>query len=203
MKKYKNNAPEYNLPDVFAKSPSSNNYKLLHINADVEKGVAETFETMLELLDIDKACGKNLDMYGDMFSVNRAGDNDDKYRIRIKAQIGHNYTDGSRDSIASVIAWLLQCKASDIRLTSGTETGDAVVNGIPLPILIDTGFERSEIIELINNLLSVGVKVKTASFPGTLEFAEDIDEYDDFKGFADEKITIGGYFGIDDNYTEV
>lgn len=203
MKIYKNNTPEYNLPDVFAKSPNSSNYKLLHINSDIEKNIAEILETMPDLLDIDKACGKNLDRYGDMFSVNRAGNIDDKYRIRIKAQIGHNYTDGSRESIASIIAWLLQCKTSDICLTGGTETGDAIVKSIPLKMLIDAGFERGEIIELINSLLAVGVKIKIASFPGTLEFADDIDEYDELKGFANENMTIGGYFGIDDNYTEV
>ncbi len=203
MKEFKYNAPEYNLPDAFKKDPSSNNYKLLHINTDTENGISETFKQLFKQLDIDNAFEKNLDMYGEMFSVSRKGDNDDKYRIRIKAQIGHNYTDGSRKSTADVVAWLLQSDTSEIRIKSGDATGDVIISGIPLPILMDAGFEREEITELINSLLSVCVRVKTASYVGTLEFADDVNAYDSSKGFADDNSNIGGYFGIDDNFTEV
>ena len=71
MKEFVYNTPEYNLPDAFRKSEDSNNYKLLHINEKSKASIVKTFKDLFELLDIDKASGTHLDMYGKMFGVNR------------------------------------------------------------------------------------------------------------------------------------
>ena len=61
MKEFAYNKPEYNLSDAFKKSTDSNNYKLLHINAESKAGIEQMFDDLNELLDIDKADGVHLD----------------------------------------------------------------------------------------------------------------------------------------------
>lgn len=196
MKEFVYNTPEYNLPDAFRKSEDSNNYKLLHINEKSKASIVKTFKDLFELLDIDKASGTHLDMYGKMFGVKRGQDNDDKYRIQIKGKIGQNFTDGQHDKVVEILAYILQCDISDIKLANGETTGSVVLKDIPLNVLITAGFDVNRVNALIEGLLPVGVTLTSFVYSGTFEFAATENEQDDEKGFSDENGTIGGYLGL-------
>ena len=191
MKEFK-----YNAPDAFKKDKDSNNYKLLHLDNEIENGVEKVFSDLNLLLDIDNATGIYLDDYGNMFLVNRGNNSDDKYRIRIKGQIGQNFTDGTHNKVTDVLAGILECSPSDIKLTTGETTGTVKIDGIPLEILIDTGFTIEQINDLIEALLPLGVHIKSYNYIGTFEFSASEKEYDENKGFANNERSIGGFFGI-------
>ena len=46
MKEFAYNKPEYNLSDAFKKSADSNNYKLLHINAESNSDIEQMFDDL-------------------------------------------------------------------------------------------------------------------------------------------------------------
>lgn len=52
MKEFAYNKPEYNLSDAFKKSADSNNYKLLHINAESKSDIEQMFDDLNRLLAI-------------------------------------------------------------------------------------------------------------------------------------------------------
>ena len=158
MKEFVYNTPEYNLPDAFRKSEDSNNCKLLYINEKSKASIVQTFKDLFELLDIDKASGTHLDMYGKMFGVKRGQDNDDKYRIQIKGKIGQNFLLGTtRDKVVEILFIFIFCDISDIKLTNGETTGSVVLKDIPLNVLITAGFDVNRVNALIEGLLPVGV----------------------------------------------
>ena len=55
-----------NLPDAYAKAEGSNNAKLLKIEKDAVDLLREAIAAISESLDLDKATGKTLDLYGEM-----------------------------------------------------------------------------------------------------------------------------------------
>lgn len=199
MKEFAYKNPEYNLSDAFKKALDSNNYKLLHINSESKSGIEQTFDDLNRLLDIDNADGVYLDMYGKMFNVKRGQDSDDKYRIQIKSKIGQNFTDGRHEKIIEILAFVLQCDTSDIKLKNGETTGSVVIEDIPLNVLITAGFDTSRVNSLIEDLLPVGVTLKSFVYSGTFEFGTGENEQDNTKGFANADGTIGGYLGLVEN----
>lgn len=199
MKEFAYNKPEYNLSDAFKKSADSNNYKLLHINAESKSDMEQMFDDLNRLLDIDNAAGVHLDMYGKMFNVKRGQDSDDKYRIQIKSKIGQNFTDGRHEKIIEILAFVLQCDTSDIKLKNGETTGSVVLEDIPLNVLITAGFDTSRVNSLIEDLLPVGVTLTSFVYSGTFEFGTGENEQDNTKGFANADGTIGGYLGLVEN----
>ena len=199
MKEFAYNKPEYNLSDAFKKSADSNNYKLLHINAESNSDIEQMFDDLNRLLDIDNADGVHLDMYGKMFNVKRGQDNDDKYRIQIKSKIGQNFTDGRHEKIIEILAFVLHCDRSDIKLKNGETTGSVVLEDIPLNVLITAGFDTSRVNSLIEDLLPVGVTLTSFVYSGTFEFGTGENEQDTTKGFANADGTIGGYLGLVEN----
>ena len=186
-----------NLPDSFAKSKDSNNYKLLATEKYISDIIYNDIQDLFNALDIDNASGKVLDMYGGRLGINRGAMTDEQYLIMLKAKIAQNLSDGTRESISNVLSFILECQTADIQIRSGTNTGEVIIENIPLLLLINAGFDIEQIIGIVNIILPVGVKVASHSFSGTFEFGSAENEYDQNKGFADDDMTIGGYFGIE------
>ena len=184
-----------NLPDAFAKDKESNNYKLLAIKEDIDANIEQIINQIFDILDFDNATGKTLDLYGERIGIKRGSMTDAQYLIMLRAQIAQNMSDGTRDSIAKVLSFILQCNTSDIQIKGGENTGEVIVDNVPLALLINAGFEPEKIIEIINTLLSVGVVVQSSSFTGTFEYATSYGETSDTKGYGDLDGTIGGYYG--------
>lgn len=199
MKEFSYKSPEYNLSDAFKKTEDSNNYKLLHINAESKAKIEQVFDDLGGLLDLDNAYGVYLDLYGEMFNVKRGQSDDDKLRILIKSKIGQNFADGRHDKIVEALAFILQCEKSEIKLKNGSATGSVVLDDIPLNVLITAGFNANDVNALIAGLLPVGVTLTSFVYSGTFEFGTTESEQDSAKGFADADGTIGGYLGLIEN----
>lgn len=203
MKKFNYEVLVKNLPDSYDKRhpisddkyENSNNNKILSIGSAISTAFLNTVSEIETNLDIDKASLNALDMFGERLNLKRGSMNDEQYRIMLKAQIARNSCNGTRKSIANVLSFILNCSSSDIKIKNGNSTGEVILENIPLELLINAEFTIVEIIDIINNLLSEGVKIYSYGFTGTFEFGEQENDYDENKGFSDGKI-IGGYLGI-------
>lgn len=184
------------LPDSYAKSTDSNNYKLLNLNEQAIADVKADAQALYDSLDLKQATGHTLDLYGEMVGQKRGVLTDEQYYYMILTKLGINAVQGNYATISAMMQKIFDCKASDIILRDGATSGLVEVEKFPLSVLVDAGFTSKNAIELIESLLPIGVIINDASFEGTFEFADTADEYDEAAGFADLNQTIGGYFGL-------
>lgn len=189
-----------NMPDAFQKDKQGNIHKLLSIEKHIYDRIHTMFQSVYEVLDINNAKGKVLDMYGERLNLKRGAYPDEQYLILLKTKIAQNLSDGTRDSIAKALAFVLSTTTDKIRIKSDDKTGSVQILDVPLMVLTEAGFLDEQITELVESLLPQGVTVSGANFTGTFEFGT-VDEngtmeYDETKGFADIEGTIGGYLGL-------
>ena len=188
------------LPDCYRKDEGSNNYKLLEINAAALKELREDIRAVGDSLDIGKAFGKTLDLYGEMMGQRRGLLNDHQFRYMILARIGRNVVQGDYKSVMRAILLMLGGQQGDVTLDDLDleEEGRCMVRlvKLPLSVLVDAGFSSRQVVGMIESLLPVGVSLYADNFEGTFEFAESDVEYDENAGFADIAQTVGGYLGL-------
>ena len=184
------------LPDSYAKGKNSNNYKMLNLNEQAVADAKTDLYAILDTLDIQKATGRTLDLYGEMVGQKRGVLNDVQYRLMILTRLGINIVQGNYETVIECTKNIFNCKASDIQLKDSVKPCKVDVITFPLEVLVNAGFSSTQAIELLEMLLPIGVSIDNANFDGTLEFAETADEYDEKAGFADLSQTIGGFFGL-------
>lgn len=184
------------LPDSYAKGNKSNNYKLLNLNEQAIADVKADAQALLESLDIQKATGRTLDLYGDLLQQKRGALNDEQYRILLLRKVGVNVAQGNYSTVIDILKQMFKCEANEIVLEDGTEPCTVVLKTFPLEVLISAGFTGDQAVAMIEALLPMGVTIDNVTFEGTFEFAETADEYDEEKGFANVEQTIGGYLGL-------
>ena len=186
-----------NLPDAYRKTADSNNHKILMIERREMDRIRDAIRAIYESLDIEKATGNTLDLYGQMVGQDRGKANDDQYRILIKSRIIRNITNGDYNSVVNMIALVFGCKTTDIVITESEETPCVVsVSKLPFDTLNNLSISIGTALNIMKELMPAGVKLDSVSFTGTFEFGGTDLEEDTERGFADEAQTIGGYFGM-------
>lgn len=183
------------LPDSYAKA-GSNNYKLLNLNEQAIADVKADLQAIFDALDLQKATGHTLDLYGEMVGQQRGILNDIQYRIMILTRVGINTVQGDYPTVIGTIAQIFNCAKKDVVLRDAEKPCTVELVTFPLAVLLDAGFTSRNAIELIESLLPIGVTIDSATFDGTFEFAETADEYDETAGFANLEQTIGGSLGL-------
>lgn len=184
------------LPDVYNKQEGSNNDKLLKLVEALNEEFQTDREAVEQMADINKATGKTLDLYGDMVGQSRGGLDDSQYRIVILSKIARNACKGTHSSIVELLAVALECSVTDFNLSDGDNVCEAVLDSMPFSIITSAGLTVSQIYQIVNSMLPVGVKLADIEAEGTFEFSALEYEYDELAGFADDALTIGGYFGL-------
>lgn len=210
------------LPDAYYKGNDGNNYKLLHLNELATCEFQADMQSVLDTFDIEQVYGKTLDLYGDFVGQKRGTLTDDEYRIYIKNKMAQNICQGDINSILNLLSKIFDCSIADISIEEvGGNRVD--IKNLPLPYLIGGTLTEEQILELLERILPVTVKIRLAEIIGTFEFggidkndyqnSESIDyqnlqelsyqqlenylgEYDKKKGFGNIEQTIGGYFGL-------
>lgn len=183
-----------NLPDALRKDKDSNNYKLLLVEQKIYNRILEIFQDVEKCLDVDNCNGTTLDYWGKRWQVARGTATNEQYKMRIKAKIGQSFCDGSRDSIANAIGYMLSYDPNKIKLTSSKNNVITVVD-IPYETIRKAGFTDEQVAEIINDLVPTGVSVEI-NFSGTFELGETWGEQDAEKGLSDLDRTVGGYLGM-------
>jgi len=184
------------LPDSYAKDINSNNYKLLNINEQAIADVKTDAQAIFDALDVLKATGRTLELYGEMVGQKRGALNDVQYRYMILTRIGINVAQGNYSTVINNAVQIFDCETSDIILKDGAKACTVEIEKFPLEVLINAGFSSTQAIAMLESLLPIGVTIDNGNFDGTFEFAETADEYDELAGFADVEQTMGGYFGL-------
>lgn len=184
------------LPDCYAKGTASNNYKLLNLNEQTIADVKADAIAILNMVDLQQATGRTLDLYGDMVGQRRGSLDDIQYRYMILTKMGINVCKGDYKSVINTIKQVFNCNASDIVLEDDLENTCSVnIINFPMQILNNTIFSVEQAIEIIENILPIAVYINHANFEGTFEFSNSDTEYDETTGFGNIEQTIGGTIG--------
>lgn len=183
-----------NLPDAYRKDSGSNNAKILEIEKSATDALREAVSAIYDSLDIDKAYGKTLDLYGEMLGQLRGTLTDETYRVFIKNRIIRNLSNGDHNSIVNAICVTFGCEPSAVVLK---EDGcEVTLEGLPIEKLNEYNIDLQTAVQIINGLIPAGVYMAALNLSGTFEFSGADLVYDEAAGFADEAQTIGGYMGL-------
>lgn len=185
-----------NLPDAYRKDEESNNAKILEIEKSALDKLRSEIEGIYESLDIDRAYGSTLDLYGEMIGQTRGIATDDQYRVLIKNKIVRNFSSADYNSIIRAICVTFDCAPSDVQLVELDDPCKVKMEGLPISRINECNIDISTAVSIVNGLLPVGVYMEAITFSGTFEFSGETLEYDENAGFSDEAQTIGGYLGL-------
>lgn len=189
------------LPDCYRKDEYGNIYKLLYLNASAIEELKEDILAVGESLDLKIATGKTLDLYGEMVEQQRGLLNDEQYRYMIQARIGRNNVQGSYPSVMKALLLMFGGKPGDItledlELDEGEDSCVVKLSKFPVSVLVNAGFSSRQVVEMVERLLPICVKLFADNFEGTFTFSGEAMEYDAETGFADIEQSIGGYLGL-------
>lgn len=190
-----------NLPDAYAKTEGSNNAKILNIEKQTMDELRNALNSIYDSLDIERASGKTLDMYGEMLGQARGIATDEQFRVLIKNRIMRNFADADHTSIVKALCMTFGCDASEILLTE-PEVCKVRVEGLPFSKLNESNIDADTAVQIVKGLIPAGVFLEAVEFSGTFEFSDGTElVYDEAAGFADDAQTIGGYLGFAANGT--
>lgn len=187
----------YLLPDCYRKDPESNNYKLLEIgHIAIDKLMNDISDTK-NSKDLTEAYGTTLEHFGNMIGQLRGSLDDNQYRYLLYMRIGKNLVTGNYNSVIRVARSMLGMDDNSNELAiDDAEGGNVHIRSIPLATLVASGFSSRQAIQLIKQLLPIGVGIISDGFEGTFEFDSSENVYDESKGFADLNNSFGGYLGL-------
>lgn len=199
------NAAEHvkNLPDVYKKTADSNNKKILEIESIECNKLRETLQEIDNILDLNNATGKTLDLYGERVGQARGLADDGKYLLMIKAKIMRNLSNGSHESIVNAICATLNCEPSQVVLIED-DTGTVKLMSLPLETIAKSGLTTSQFISILKSMLPIGVPLSYFNLEGTFALAEteeDMEVDGNTEGLTDTEenmkieTSIGGYLG--------
>lgn len=185
-----------NLPDAYRKDTDSNNSKILRIEKSALDALREAVSAIYDSLDLEKAAGETLDLYGEMVGQLRGKSVDSQYRMLIKTQIVRNLANGDYNGIVNLLSLIFGCSPTEIVLTELAQPCKVRLEALPFGVLNKALINVETAIEIIKEVLPAGVMLESAEFSGTFEFSGGTTlVYDEDKGFADEAQTIGGTLG--------
>lgn len=186
-----------NLPDVFCKSKESNNFKLLELERLTLEEYRKTMQELFDMIKLENATGKTLDLYGETVGQARGRATDEQYILMIKAKLMQNLSNGSYPSVLNSLCVTFDCKPSQIYIEESQEPCMVNVIKLPLEVIVKIDISPESTTKLIKSILPVGITLQNYLYEGTFTFSDYEDEYNENEGFCDvEGGTLGGYFGI-------
>lgn len=201
-----------NLPDYYAKSETSNNYKLLKSEKISVDSLSTDIRDLFEMLEIDNAIGATLDKYGEMVGQPRGVATDAQYRYMIRSKIMQNLSNGDYGSVLKALYMTFNCNPSEISIMESVKPCVVAVTKVPFAAIAKAGLNTKQAEQIIKRLIPVGINIETFFFTGTFEFSEsetDMQLDGTTKGFTDTEENMkkfnayGGFLGeIYDNDEE-
>ena len=180
----------------YDKQPTSNIAKVTGIISSEVVELKELYNTVELYDDVDKATGKSLDLIGRNILQYRGGVTDEIYRALIKTKIARDRSDGTYNNILQVLSMALNIDKSTLIME---EVADAPypcirMTGIPADTLSSMGMTTDQLIDIIDGMISAGIKLLTVTFEGTFAYVEELISSAEF-GFAE----IGDITDLDNN----
>lgn len=183
------------LPDSYKKKTTSNNYKLLSLEQGFVQAFWKDIQDVGDTLDITKAFGKTLDLYGEIYDQPRGSLTDEQYRYIILQRVARCMGGGDYNSVVKLLAVAFGVEPSDFSLAETENPCEVELTGLPYAVLAHAGITVAQINQIIESMIPIGVKLVNIELSGTFEFADTADVYDADKGFGNIDQTIGGYLG--------
>lgn len=184
------------LPDSYAKTSDSNNYKLLSIEQQSVQLLRDDMQALEDAQDIWKATGKTLDHYGKMYGQARGTMTDEQYRILILQRVARLFAGCDYVSVVTALATVLNVPFGSFYIKESGNSCVVELTSLPYEILQEFGITSEQVYDLVKSMLTVGVRLAPINLEGTFEFASKANEYDADAGFGDISQTIGGYLGL-------
>lgn len=184
------------LPDCYRKDQESNHYKLLSLTGQDVDELKQDIQWVRDSLDLEKAFGQTLNLYGDMMGQNRGILNDEQFRYILKSRIAMNHVEGDYNSILQTVSLIVRASLHELEFKDGNLPCSVEVVRFPFQVLVNAGFSSKQALQMISMLLPVCVTISADNFEGTFEFSDVMDTYDRMAGFADLGQSYGGYFGL-------
>ena len=148
-----------NLPDAFRKDEGANNRRILEIEKNATDQLREAVSAIFDSLDIDKATGSTLDLYGEMYGQARGGFTDEQYRLKIRQRLAMASAGTDYNSIVNALAGMIGSPAEAICLEDGAVSGNVDVVQFPYDTLQGAGFTVPQVRDMIESLLPAGVRI--------------------------------------------
>lgn len=184
-----------NLPDAYKKTPESNNSKILRIEKSAMDDLRSAIQAVSDSLELDKATGKTLDLYGSLVGQERGKATDEQYRMLIKSRIVRNLCNGDYNSIVRLLSVVFGCDPADIVLNETDTPCHVRLESMPYDVLNRLVIDIDTALKIIEEVMPVGVYLESIQFTGTFEFGDTSLEYDEAAGFGNEAQTVGGVLG--------
>lgn len=147
-----------NLPDAYRKDKDSNNYKILETEKhSIEIFQADTVE-VYDSLDIWKAKGYTLDLYGEIYQIPRNGMDDDTYRLKILLKIIEIKAGSDHTSIIKTLSATLGIPIEIFNIVDSEISGNIDVE-FPYSIFQEAGVSPKEVYDAIKMLLGAAIGV--------------------------------------------
>lgn len=129
--------------------------------SEFAQGIADTRNETLGARYIDIAHGQSLDNIGKLIQVPRqTGEQDPRYRIRLKAYFRRLVGGGTIDEIRQTISLLLDCDVEDVELREPFETTCARFDiTLDESILTNAPISTDELLAFVAGFRAAGVKV--------------------------------------------
>ncbi len=183
------------LPGSYNRTTDSVCERMLRIVAEAHRDASADLHAIHCSLDLSEASGKTLDLYGALLLLPRGVVDDTQYRFLLKCRIEHYFAKSTHAGVIQSMESIFSLQPGEVSFTDATTSGLVAINHLPYSALQRAGFTGEQTVQIIKELLSVGVDLEMGSFEGTFCFSDADDIYDEAQGFGNEEQTIGGYLG--------
>lgn len=189
------------LTDAYNKEPDSNISKVISLVVKEVKELKGAFEKIESWRSVDNAEGQILDSIGRDIRQARGIATDEIYRVLLKSKVARDLSTGDTNTIINVLAMTLDVDNSEINIidawTDNEEPEPAAIKVIEIPIgkLNEIGMNGYQFARIVELTVASGIAVKSIDLQGTFEYGGVPLETNNEKGYADNNMTTGGFYG--------
>lgn len=146
----------WRLPDYYDKTEeTSNNWKILEVVRDGKESISDSIDEIRAASDFKEAAGAALDIWGSIYGVDRNGDSDDLYRIRISIQQLKDKVQVDYTSWYSTILEIFSCTSDELEIESTGNPFEYRFTKFPFSKCNELGITVEQAEEMILNSLPV------------------------------------------------
>lgn len=146
----------WRLPDYYDKTEeTSNNWKILEIARDGKESISDSIDEIRAASDFKEASGTALDIWGAIYGVDRNGDSDDLYRVRISIQQLKDKVQVDYTSWYSTILEIFSCTSDELEIESTGNPFEYRFSKFPYSRCNELGISVEQAEELIRASLPV------------------------------------------------
>jgi len=180
-------------------SPYSNTYKLVDALLSEADEVDDLLDTVYHAHEIETASGAELEQFGKLVNVQReSGEEDNRYRARIKAEFAQSRTETTFDDFIEFAASVLGTDVENIEIDTPYSVNPARVRLFADPSIYENNFlTEDDIADIIGGGVPAGHEVD-AREAGTFRLTDDATTTNDPNaGLTSDGIETGGTLAAD------